>query len=243
MVKNKYSFSKRFFFPDKKIFFICGEDYQKRQIRIENIKKQIFQGKSKPEILTLYGKDLGRTISLEDLKIKIFSHSFSGIRLIIFKDATALKESVKNFIVKEINKILSCNYLIFDMDFAGLDFRKIKNIRDGNFIRSLSSYSCIYNIPSAFPEVSLYNFKKSIRKRDLVKSILLLRKLIRENNEKKYLMIILGVLIDEFSHQPSPSKRREAFSLLWDTDRKLKTTNLTSLLLERLLVKLLKDCG
>jgi hypothetical protein len=223
---------------DTRLFLVVGADFLQRQRAIENIKRRVFKNHpTSLNTLIFYSKE----IDLSQLKKKIFTFSFDKEKIVILKNAEFLSKEITDFFFKNIKKILLGNYLIFEIEKDYYNLRKDKNFLSHNFFRLLLSKAKIFKVPSYSSRVSLEEFKKSIRRRDLDSSLYILEKLFKtQTKEKEIGMQVLGILIKEFSSMQGMLEREKNLSYLWEADRSIKEKRLNYLLvLNRLLVKIL----
>lgn len=211
---------------NNRVFLVTGKDFAQRRLAIDGIKKKVLKKASAYlNILTFYGKE----IILKDLKEKIFTFSFEGEKIILIKDADRLSKEIREFLLGNFKKIISCNYLILEteIDYAQLGRdKKISADKFFNFILKHAEIPFKYRNFSTAYGVSFEAFKKSVRANDLSNSLYILGKLfdnkISDREKEIFGLQILGVLVGECSYLRNPLLREATFKHLWATDRLIK---------------------
>jgi hypothetical protein len=222
----------------KKVFLIAGSGFFQRKQAIDNIKKKILLRKQAPlNVLTFYSKE----IDIKDLQEKILTFSFDKDKIIIFKDAYRLSRVVKDFLFDNFEKIISNNYMILEIEKDYFQLRKDKKISGDKFFNHIFKEGVSFRVSSQQKEVSLEDFKRSIRKKDLSSSLYFLERLFKDGNSRELGPLILGILVREFSYFKQSDIKEKCFSYLWDTDRAIKERGIeTQLAIELLIVKAIK---
>ncbi|HIE35896.1 MAG TPA: hypothetical protein EYP89_01495 [Candidatus Omnitrophica bacterium] len=220
----------------ERIFLVVGEDFFQRQRAIESIKKKIPKSSSLNTI-TLYCRE----IDLKVLKENLFTFSFDKEKILIFKETQNLSSRVKDFLFKNIKKIITFNYVIFEIERDYQKLNKDKDFIKDKFFSFLFRKATPFKLSSFFLKASLEDFKLSIRRGDLNSSLFILEKLFKEVPKRKDIlgMQILGILINEFGFLKNPYEKEKYFSYLWEADRKIKEKGIDShLAITQALVKM-----
>lgn len=204
-----------------RIFVVVGNDFDQRRLIIENIKSKILQKSKSPfSTLTFYAKE----IDLKDLQEKVSLVSFDKNKILVFKNADSLKKEIKDFLIKDINKIISNNYLLFEMEKDY--FLNDKGPGADKFLKFIFLNSAIFKAGRPVYQANFDSFKKSIRMGDLSSSLYVLNKLFEgktSDTERKVLGLqIFGVLVSEVSYLKDKSLRQKYLSFLMEVDRMIK---------------------
>lgn len=220
----------------EKIFVIIGLDFFGRQQVIERIKKRIARFKETPlNVLTFYSRE----IDLKNLQEKVLTFSFEQERIVIFKMAGHLPIEIKDLLLKYMDKIVLYNYVIFEIEEDSRQWEKSKKI--DKFFSFLLKEGTVLRIASVVRELSLDDFKKSIRMNNVSQAVCVLEHLFKEKGKERELgPQILGILIRHYSYMKNAQKKQECFDHIWYADRAIKEKGLNArLVLEVLLVKLM----
>lgn len=223
----------------KKVFLVIGDDFFQRRRLIENIKKTILQNKKDPlNIINIYTKET----DFKTVQEKVLNFSFNQEKIVVFKDAYRLSPSVKDFLLKNFEKIISANYLILEIEAEYSLFRQDRKITSDRFFQFLFKEAVGLKTSAPAPETSSWNdFSRGMRQKDLEGCLYFLEKLFRaEGNGKELAPLILGVLGREISFCRDPQEKETGFFHLWQTDRQIKEKGIEAkLAIEILLIKLL----
>ncbi len=222
-----------------KVFLIVGEDFSSRKHAIESIKKKLARGRpSVFQVSTIYSDQT----DLNGIKELLFTSSFGGERIVIFKDITSLDKEIKDFLYKNLNTVVSSNYLIMEIEFSPDQIYRDKRFTADKLLGYLLKYARIIRIRS-FPEsVSIKKLIFSLRDRKLDRSLYILEKIFSDTGVRTdaLAMMVLGSLSREFSRLRLPVEKERCFLLLWDTERALKEGRVPpKLALELLITKLI----
>lgn len=221
-----------------KVFLVGGSDFLSRQKAVESIKKKILKEKAGSlHTVIFYSKE----IDIKLLQERIATFSFSGDKIIIFKDAYNLAKNVKDYLENNLEAAAKNNYLVFEIEEDYSKFKKDKKIISDSFFSTLFKKASVYNISSSEPKkVSVEDFKWSVRKGELSSSIYILEKIFEQQHQGRELgPQLLGIIISELSVLRHPFYKRENFAYLWAADREIKEKGMdTRLVIQRLLVKL-----
>jgi hypothetical protein len=219
----------------KKIFCVIGLDFFHRQRAIDRIKFQILKNKNYSlNTTTLYSGEL----DTKRLQEAVFHFSFDREKIILFRNSQKLPSDIKNFLLKEINKIIVFNYVIFEIERDYREFVSDKKIIQDTFFRYILKNSTLRKIHSFKEDISLKKFIIDVRRNRFSSALYKLERLFLEfKNDKKLGVQILGALVREFSYLAG--QRQKYFDLLWDTDRLIKEKGIDpKLALEILITKL-----
>ena len=204
-----------------RIFLICGQDFANRRLIIENIKKAILQ-KAPGSLNTLifYAKE----IDIKDLQEKILLISFDKNKILIFKDVENIPKAIKDFLLNNITKILSNNYVLFETEKDY--FANDRRIAQDKFLNFVFSNSTVFKAGKQAYQVSFGDFINSVRSGDLSQALYVLARLFEarvNDSEKKALGLqLFGVLVSEVSYLKDRDQRRKYLRYLLKTDRMIK---------------------
>ena len=221
-----------------KLFLITGSDFTNRKRALEGILSRVGEVKNVAlKTQTLFSKD----IELESLKNILFSFSFTGERIIVFKAALGLRKPIKDFLYKNLKKILDTNVLVFEIEKDFDSLKRDKSFSSDLFFRSLSKQARMFKISSFHELASIGAFLYALRQNKINESIYLLHTCFKASPYKESVsMQIIGALTREYSRLGDPIKKEKCFDLIWETERSLKTGKSDSeLALELLITKLL----
>ncbi len=204
-----------------KIFLISGQDFASRRFIIDNIKKKILQGAaSQLNVLTFYAKE----IDIKDLQEKILLITFDKKKLLIFKDIENIPKAIKDFLLTNMTKMISNNYVLFETEKAY--FANDRRIAQDKFLSFIFSNSTIFKTGKYTAQATFNDFINSIRLRDLSNSLYVLARLFEtkaSDTEKKALGLqLFGVLVNEISYLRDRPLREKYLKLLLKTDRMIK---------------------
>jgi DNA polymerase III delta subunit len=204
-----------------RIFLICGQDYPQRRLIIENIKKRILQkATGQFNTLTFYAKE----IDIKDLQEKILLIPFDQKKILIFKDAENIPKAIKEFLLNDITKILSNNYILFETEKTY--FTNDRRIAQDKFLNFVFSNSTLFKVGKYVSGPSFSDFIISIRSGDLSTALYVLAKLFEvkaSDSERKVLGLqLFGVLVSEVSYLKDNDLRRKYLKHLLKTDRLIK---------------------
>jgi len=222
-----------------RVFVVIGSDFLNRKRAIDNIKTKLLK---KRELALNTQVLYAREIDLISLRELLFSFSFDGDRIIIFKEAQNLSKQVKDFIYKNLKSIIGNNYLIFDIERDYASLKKDKSFLKDRFFSYLFRYAYLLKLSSFKEDISIQKFLVMVRKNRVAQAIYILEKIFDIGSKKKeFLGIqILGALTREFSYIKNPLEKERYFNLIWETDRALKEGRVEPrLALELLVTKIL----
>ncbi|MFA5272083.1 MAG: hypothetical protein WC412_07095 [Candidatus Omnitrophota bacterium] len=203
------------------IFLICGQDYAQRRLIIENIKKKILQKTTGQfNTLTFYAKE----IEIKDLQEKILLIPFDQKKILIFKDTENIPKAIKEFLLNNITKILSNNYILFETEKGY--FTNDRRVAQDKFLNFVFSNSTVFKVGKYVSVPSFSDFIASIRSGDLSTALYVLAKLFEvksSDSERKVLGLqLFGVLVSEVSYLKDRDLRRKCLKHLLKTDRMIK---------------------
>ncbi|MFH1519238.1 MAG: hypothetical protein ABIE75_01525 [Candidatus Omnitrophota bacterium] len=223
----------------ERVFLISGTDFLQRQHAVKNIKERILKGKhTSLDTIIFYGKEA----KLEDLAEKLLTASFEKIKIAVFKNSQDLSPAIRTFLFKNLNKISSANYLIFETDKDYYQFQSDKKFSADKLFSFILKKAAVFRISSTREKNTIEDFMASVRRNDLATSVYILEKLFKESSKSKLLgPQIIGILVQKLSYLRSPSEKERCFQCLWEADRAIKEKGLDPrLIIETLLAKVLK---
>ena len=230
-----------------RLFLVTGSDFPQRHAAIENIKKNISAHLKLSSLeglptLIFYAKE----IELRNFEEQVATLSFRKEKIILVKDVQALAKDVKEFLLKNMEKVLSVNYLILETERDHAQFSKEKKIATDPFFMYVAQQATLARAGSAALRISLDDFIKKLRAKDLSSTLFILRKLFEQESslEGKELLglKVLGILIGSFSYTRDQRQKQKCFDYLWSADRAVKEKGLDTLLvLEYTITKLLRS--
>ncbi|MCF7895369.1 MAG: hypothetical protein K9L69_04495 [Candidatus Omnitrophica bacterium] len=213
-----------------------GSPFQRRKV-INNIKRDVFTGeKSRLRAVTLYAGD----INLDSFKDLVFTLSFQKKKVVLIKDFISLSKPIRNFIFKNIQKILNYNYIIFESEITYFSLGKKKKIVSDPFFNYIIKNSKKYGQRALPAGLSIEDFRNQLYKNNLSSCLFILEELLSSKTKSnKIAPQILGLIIAKFSYLRNFDQQKKAFNQLWQADRTLKQSNIDiRILMERLLIKL-----
>ncbi|UCD15890.1 MAG: hypothetical protein JSV34_02250 [Candidatus Omnitrophota bacterium] len=220
----------------RRVFIVAGLDFLQRKASLNAIKSRILQQKSTQlNILTFYGKE----IDIRLLEEHAFTFSFDREKIVIIKDAYNLSREIREFLLQNYKKIVSTNYIILEIERDYFQLRRDKKIVNDKFFSFIFRQAVSFKAVSRQRQVSLEDFKRSIRKKDLSSSLYFLEKLFERGNTREMGPLILGILVRETAYSNNFFDKEKKFSHLWEADRAIKEKGIdTKLAIELLLAKL-----
>jgi hypothetical protein len=221
-----------------RIFLVATDDFEQRRRAIDSIKRRILKESLTPlNTLTIYSKE----IFLKDLAEKLFTVSFGKEKILIFKDTLQLSADIREFLFKNLKKILPGNYLILEMDESLDSLRGKRALVHDRFFALVFRNATKFNLSWRPQALTIEDFKRSIDRNDLAQSLYIMRRLFETKVKDTELgMQLLGTLIYIFSYLKSPVEKERCLKYLWEADRAIKEKGLKpQLALELFLVKAL----
>ena len=224
----------------EKLFLVAGSAYSQRRLAVNQIKNKILAKEkfSGLNSVILYSKE----IKPDDIKRQLLNFSFEKHRLVIFKNSFLLSAAVKKYILQNLDKIISHNYLIFEMERGFSQLQRDKKFSSDSLFTLLAKQATQYRIKSEDSDDSMNDFRQSIRRNNLASSLYAVEKLFNARPKDRGLgPQILGILTYQLSYSKNPFQKKEGLLNIWEADRALKEKGLDArLVIETLLVKLLK---
>ncbi|MFH1504689.1 MAG: hypothetical protein ABIH08_04820 [Candidatus Omnitrophota bacterium] len=221
----------------ERVFVVCGADFFTRKQALANIKKNILKVKpASLSTLTFYPNET----DLKDLGNKLFSKSFSGAKIVIFKDFCGLSLPVRDLLFNNLKQILTVNYIIFETEIEYYQLQRNKKYINDKFFGFILKKAALFRVSSAKKENTIGDFINSVDRKDLSSSVYILESLSEGGVKEKALgPQIIGVLANRLSLSGNQS---ENLQYLWEADRAIKEKgHNTRLILEVLLTKLFAD--
>lgn len=221
-----------------RIFLVATDDFEQRRRAIDSIKRRILKESLTPlNVLTIYSKE----IFLKDLAEKLFTVSFGKEKILIFKDTLQLSVGIREFLFKNLKKILLGNYLILEIDEPFDSLRGRKVLLHDHFFALVFRNASKLNLSWHSRPLTIEDFKRSIDRSDLGQSLYIMRKLFEAKVKDEELgMQLLGILIYRFSYLKSSIEKEQCLKYLWEADRAIKEKGLKpQLALELFLIKAL----
>lgn len=217
----------------KRLFLVVGSDFFQRQQDIKKIKTKFITYRL--PWISIYSQDIDKK-SLAD---RLFTFSFSGDKVILFRDATNLSLSVRNFLFDNFSKIISSNYIIIEIAKNYFWWLRDKNVQKDRFFNFVINKSHLFKSSSyGRRDFSVNDFRRAVRDRDFSLAIYTLEKLFQKGiREEELSLQALGILIRELGGWAALNS--QYLPLLWNGDRLIKEKGVSSrLALEILLVRL-----
>lgn len=221
----------------ERVFWLAGGNFFQRKQSVENIKNNILR--KQPALLNVsvfHSKDLDLNI----LRDGVLNLSFDKEKVIIFKNANALSKEIRRFLFEKMEKIISFSYIILEFEEDLWHLQRDKKVNSDDFFNFVLKKGKGFKFPFRQREVSLEDFKKSMRRKDLNSAVYFLEELFKSSDKRELGPLILGVLISEAVYSRNSEEKQKHFSYFWDTDRTIKSKGIdTKLALEILITKLL----
>ncbi len=222
----------------ERVFLISGTNFLQRQRAVENIKKRILKGKeSSLNVLTFYGKE----VNPKDLGEKLFTTSFGGGKIAVFKNSQDLPSAARKFLFGNLKRVLSNSYLIFETDKDYYQFQRDKRFTNDEFFVSVLKRAALFRVVSTREKATIEDFITSLKRNDLAVSVYILEKLFAGGSKDKILgPQIIGILVRKLSFLKNPTEKERYFKYLWKADRAIKEKGMDPrLVIESLLVRVL----
>ena len=222
----------------KSIYFVIGLDFINRKRAVEKIQSRIIDPKNSClNTHIYYSEDIDR----DNLRNLLFSFSFGGKKVVIFKEVQKLLSPIKDFLYNNIQKIITNNYLIFELNQDCWSFKQNRRFAKDKFFIFLFKQASVYKLASSRSELSLKYLMNLIRDRRLTDALYSLENIFNTAAQENILgMQILGALSRNASYLYDLKIKKKYFNLIWNTERELKEGKLSARLsLELLIVKLI----
>jgi len=148
----------------ERLFLISGGNFFQRQQVINGIKKRLVKSSDYSlSIFTFYGKE----VDLKDLGHKLLTAALNQKKAVIFKDFHQLASTARKLIFKNLNKILTINYLIFDSDREYYRLQRDKKFTSDELFAFILKRAATYRVSSAKKDFSIQDLMSGLRKNDL----------------------------------------------------------------------------
>ena len=219
----------------ERLFLISGGNFLQRQAALSGIKKRLLkEASSVLSVFTFYAKEVG----LKDLN-EISTVSFGQKKIIIFRNFHQLTSPVRKLLYKNIKKILTANYLIFDSDREYYRLQRDKKLAADPLSALIIKRAAVYRVSSPKPQLTIQDLMSSLRKNDLSASLYIVESLFRSGAKVDILgPQIIGILVRKASYFQE-QRKNECLEYLWEADRAIKERGIDGrLVVERLLVKI-----
>ena len=207
------------------VYLFIGQDSLSKDTRLKRLRQELFSPQIEQFNLDiLYAKEL----SLKGLQEKFLCLPIKAKkRLIVIKDAEALKEEIKEFLLKEIKHFSSHITLV-------LDIRRTED-RD-EFIKRISSQAQVYRFKETIPP-DTFTLARGIELKKPDYALRLLQQLLQNRQRPEW---ILGGLRYSWERSVThPLEKRKRLRLLLNCDREIKTGRVKpSFALEKLVINL-----
>lgn len=209
------------------VYLFLGQDSLSKDVKLKNIKQEFLN-----PALEQFNSDI---LYAKELTLKKLQERFLGLplkaqkRLIVIKDAQALKEDLQNFILKYVSRPSPQLVLVLDASHYS---------PKGEFINRLTRFACVCRFKEEIqPDTFVLSRQINFRKADYA-----LRTLSRLlNNGEKPEWILGGLRYATERDAVNPLEKRRRIKLLLNCDTDIKTGRLKAVFaLERLVVSL---CG
>jgi len=203
------------------IYFVIGSDFINRKRAVENIKSKIVNARdSRLNTHTYYSSE----IDIDSLRNLLFSFSLYGRNVLIFKEAQKLSPRIKDFLYNNVQKTISNNYFIFELekDYGYLK-QDVKFIKD-KFFGFLLKKASLFKVGAPQYELFLKDLMKAIRSSRLADAICVLDNIFAAAGSRQGLlgMQILGALSRDSAYLANSEEKRKRFNFIWHTERQLK---------------------
>ncbi|MCM8774313.1 MAG: hypothetical protein NC820_06230 [Candidatus Omnitrophica bacterium] len=224
----------------KRVFLITGADFFYRKRVLDSIKLRVVGDKYSPfNTIVIYSKD----VEENKLKETLLNLPLIDNRVFIFKEADKLNKQLKDFLFNNLDKLVSNNYLIFEIE---VDYFYLKDyLTKDNFFGYLLRNAQLIKTGSFEENFSISRFMRMLKINNLEGAFYTIEKIFEDNKNSEVLgMQILGAICREFSYINDPWEKEKFFNVIWETERALKEGRIEPLLaLERLIIKILKIKG
>ena len=194
------------------VYLFVGQDSISKDARIDKIKKEFL-----PHDLQDFNLDIlhGKGLALEQLQERFLCLPFRAKhRVLILRDAQAVKEEIKDFLVKCAKSQNAQIIMILDLD------RYKPNV---DFIRRFTGYAQILRF-SEQEEPNIFFLSKQIELRRITPSLKILKQLLKNGERPEK---ILGGLRSVWQRSiSSPQESRKRLEFLLSCDLEIKTGRL-----------------
>ncbi|MCM8824382.1 MAG: hypothetical protein NC822_06910 [Candidatus Omnitrophica bacterium] len=222
----------------RRVFLVTGSDFLSRKRVLDNIKLRVLGDKYSPlNTSIIYSKD----VEENKLKETLLNFPLIDNRVFIFKEADKLNKQLKDFLFNNLDKLVSNNYLIFEIES---DYFYLKDyLPKDNFFGYLLRRAQVIKTGSFEENFSISRFMRMLRINNLDGAFYTIEKIFEDNKNSEVLgMQILGAICKEFSYIDDHLGKEKVFNVIWETERALKEGRIEPLLaLERLIIKILKN--
>ncbi len=172
-----------------RVFFIVGDNFFKIQYLMERIEQRLSFNPNSLNTLTFYGKDL----EIETLRDSLMGSPFQ--RLLLFKGAEFLSGQIKEFLVKNLERIAQGYYLVFIVEKDPHLFFKDKAVSADKLFSLLLRKATLFRIAS-LKEISIEDFSRALRIGNLKQALYILERLFKGRIPLEKLgPQILGILV------------------------------------------------
>lgn len=207
------------------VYLFIGQDSFSKDTRLKHLRQELFSPQIEQFNLDiLYAKEL----SLKVLQEKFLCLPIKAKRrLIVIKDAEALKEEIKEFLLKEIKHFSSHITLVLD----------IRHTEDKDeFIKRISRHAQVYRSKETVPP-DTFTLARGIELKKPDYALRLLQQLLQNRQRPEW---ILGGLRYSWERSVThPLEKRKRLRLLLNCDREIKTGRVKpSFALEKLVINL-----
>lgn len=212
------------------VYLFIGQDSLSKDVKLKQLKQQFLS----PQIAqfnldTLYAKEL----DLKGLQEKLLClPAEAKKRMVVIKDAQALKEDVREFITDYVKRPYSHIILVLDIS---------QKAKGDKFIDRVLRYACVCRFKETMP-ADAFMLSEQIDRRQIYSALRLLNQLLK-NGEKPER--ILGGLRYAWEREiREPWTRRKRLKALLNCDIEIKTGRFKpAFALEKLVVKLCLPAG
>lgn len=210
----------------ERLFLIAGPQFSQRQRALEVIKKKVFKDFSAFDLLTFYADD----IELNDFSGKVLTVSFEGTRIILIRGALRLSPEARQFIFKNIKKIIISNCIVLEVEKEYKRLQEEKKVTTDELFDLFLSQATILKTAAGIDEqVTFETFKTNLFRRDLPGSLYALQELFSQRTRDDQLGLqILGLLISVGAQERDVEKKEKKLMYLWEADRAIKEKGIDS---------------
>lgn len=216
------------------VYIFSGQDSFSKDVKLKKIKEE-FLAKD----LEDFNLDV---LYARDLKLVVLQERFLCLpigakkRIIVIKEAEALKEDVKEFILHYVKRPHVSILLVLDIN--PIPITKAKPTPGSDFLNQVSRYAKVFRFQGA-PQLDAFVLSRQIELRKTDYALRVLNQLLEKGERPE--RILGGLRYSWQRNVPDPVQAKNRLKLLLNCDIEIKTGRLKpSLALEKLVVQL---CG
>lgn len=223
----------------QKLFLIISADSFKRKLAIDKVIAHLV--KDKNDYASCVEVFYGNQIDIEEFKQELSNPSLKGIKIIIIKNAQALKKEIKEYIFQNLDKLIEANYFAFEVDIDPQIISQDKKFNQDALFSFLLNKATVGKFSGVIKqEFTVEDFSRSVYRGNYAKACYIADVLLQDKTKERQLgPVLLGVLVSQAPYIKDKSKREKYLSWLFATDRLIKERGITSRLsLQALLCRL-----